>query len=178
MKTTLIALLIILLYFPVFSQTAFGIKGGVNFSGLNTDSNFGYQVEFGWHGGVMGKKYLGDLGYFLQGEVLYQQQGNQNHHLDYLKIPVMVGFDFSDDLNIHFGWYYGNLLTSNENFKSDDWGMLLGMDFYTTKSFITTIRLDHGFHNIVADEATLNFFNAKNAVIDISITYLLNKKKE
>ena len=83
--------LLILTSFETSAQEAgnvhFGLKGGLNYSGFRRNPD----LKFGWNGGIVGKKYIGDLGWFVQPEVLYSREGNLNQPLEMINVPIMFG---------------------------------------------------------------------------------------
>jgi len=149
-------LIVILICFSSdgFSQIRFGVKGGMNFSGYRRtpDTKFGYQV------GITSKKYISDLGWFIQPEVFYSREGNINQPLEFINVPIIVGFDFSDNFNVHTGLQAGFLIgTQNDldnNYKSVNTVMNFGFEFYTFKKTSIGFRFDYGLNDFEKETGT------------------------
>jgi hypothetical protein len=141
-------------------QTQFGVKGGMNFSGFRrtADTKFGYQL------GLAGKHYLSDLGWFVQPEVFYSREGNLNQPLEFINVPIIVGFDFSDNFNIHTGLQAGFLIGTmgdeDNNYNKVNAVVNFGFEFYTFKKTSIGFRFDYGlsdFEQTTGTSITYNF---------------------
>ncbi len=114
--------LIICIALIAFSQTSkaqmkteFGVKGGLNVSGLSLSSaqklpGVKYNNLKGFHAGVYALVRVGKLG--IQPEIIYSQQGQQYNaptysnlrtDLAYINIPVMIKYYLAGGLNIQAG---------------------------------------------------------------------------
>ena len=122
----------------------YGIKVGLNYSGFRRtpDLKFGYQV------GVVGKRYLGDLGWFVQPEINYSREGNLNQPLEFINVPIILGFDLSDNFNLNIGFQAGFLVgtqgSEGHDYKNVNTVMNLGMEFYSFKKTTIGFRFDYG----------------------------------
>jgi hypothetical protein len=160
---TRLGLLIIGLFFlcncELFAQTQIGLKGGGNFSGFRRVAD----TKFGWQVGVAGKNYLGDLGWFIQPEIFYSKEGNINQPLEFINVPVILGFDFGDNFNIHTGLQAGFLIASAEDssfdYKNVNMVVNFGFEFYTFKKTSIGFRFDYGMSDFDKSANTAITYN-------------------
>jgi len=139
-------------------KNQYGVKVGMNYSGFRRtpDLKFGYQI------GVVGKRYLGDLGWFVQPEINYSREGNLNQPLEFINVPIILGFDFSDNFNLNLGFQAGILVGTQGiegyEYKNVNTVINLGLEFYSFKKTTIGFRFDYGLSDF--EEST-----------GISITY-------
>jgi hypothetical protein len=132
----------------LYAQQHFGIKGAFNYSGFrkSPDLKAGYQI------GVAGKKYLSDLGWFFQAEVNYSLEGVVNQPLEFINIPLLFGFDFSESFNMHFGYQSGILVgtrgESGYDYETYSPTINFGLEFYPTAKSVFGARYDYGLKDI------------------------------
>lgn len=173
-------------------STRYGIKAGLNVSNFT-----GYAEDIktlaGFHvGGFAEIKIANKWG--IQPEFLFSTQGttiegydgnsNTNVKLNYLNIPVLAKYYFTDAFSVEVGPQFGLLLTAKSKgediedlFKSSDFGLNLGCGYNLTENFALGLRYTIGLSNIsdVADEYqdypefyNLNF---KNSNFALSLAY-------
>src|SRR5438128_10128455 len=94
-----------------FSQTRFGVKGGLNISKAK-NLTASQQERYSFHAGVNFQQAISKK-VFFQTELLYSSKGhsftsdfasnNGANRLNYLSIPVLFGYRVHDRLSILFG---------------------------------------------------------------------------
>lgn len=147
------------------AQTRLGVKGGMNFSGYRStpDTKFGYQV------GLAGKHYIGNLGWFLQPEVSYSREGNLPQPLEFVNVPVIAGFDFGDNFNVHAGFQAGFLVGTQgdpDNEYNDVNAVFnFGFEFYTFKKTSIGFRFDYGLNDFEKSTGTAITYNFEVYII-------------
>jgi hypothetical protein len=169
-----------------------GIKGGLNIAnigGPNTDNN----TLLSGHGGLIVHAHLAP-GFALQPEVLYSGQGAKQTvggtefklNLNYLNVPIMLQYMFSNGFRIEAGPQVGLLLSAkikdpsgSTDIKSRltqaDFGVGFGLNYLTYSGFGIGGRYNLGLSNINKTVANGgNGQNAKNRVAQISLFYLFN----
>ena len=126
-KYLLSAALLIAVSISANAQFSLGIKGGVNYSSLNSDSYRSSNVT-GYEAGLFAR--VGGAVY-LQPEVYLNSTGGEIHSNDNtvsgkvtftnLSVPLLVGLRFGPK-NLNFrvmaGPVYNNVLSRNENFST------------------------------------------------------------
>jgi len=126
-KYLLSAALLIAISFSTKAQFSLGIKGGVNYSTINSDNLRSSSVA-GYQAGAFAR--LGG-GVYLQPEVYVSSTGGEFHSSDNnysgnvkftnLNVPVLLGLRFGPknlNLRVMAGPVYTSVLSSNQNFSS------------------------------------------------------------
>ena len=92
----------------------FGIKGGANFTKMNSDKFADNSSRVGFHVGLLAEIPLGNK-FSIQPEVLYSTQGTKaqvilfggnptiEYNLDYIQVPVMIKWYLTESLSIDAG---------------------------------------------------------------------------
>lgn len=102
-------------------NSGFGVKGGVSFASLR-GSDKGQLGDFTglttWHAGVYTQFSLGNT-FSIQPEALYARKGMErdgmNYRFDYLELPVLAVFNFTDNVSVHAGPQIGILMSAKED---------------------------------------------------------------
>ncbi|WP_026463347.1 porin family protein [Adhaeribacter aquaticus] len=124
-------------------NAGFGIKGGLNFANIHGDHTGAYPELDGFtsfHFGTFAQFSLGSA-FSLQPEVLYSQQGfktnNMLNRLDYINVPLLLGFRVLDNITIQAGPQASLLLTAKQgsteinkqpHYNSFDYGLAGGIE--------------------------------------------------
>jgi hypothetical protein len=143
---------IILLFVGAFAKVSFaqsfslGAKAGVNLSSLTTDMSGVSQgdQQIGFTGGVFSR--IGILGFFVEPSVMYSQRKGSfqasgqtsTTRLDYIDVPVMVGYSFLSVARAYLGPNFQFLVNadqsgakssnfSKDNFESTGVGLQVGV---------------------------------------------------
>jgi hypothetical protein len=186
-----VVLAFLLIGFASQAQVSYGVKGGLNASTL---SGFSKTVETksksGFHAGLVGQVALSSSPFFIQPELLFSQEGTKekvdkkfiNHTLNYLQLPVYLGYkiDVGSDLNMIAGvgpyLAYG-LSGTNKAFKERmsrfDAGVsaMGGIQF---EKIQITVGYDFGLTNIRKGELkkAKDLSRISNRNLKVSIAYL------
>ena len=155
MKRILIIALPLLILSSAAAQTFdFGATAGVNFSnvtGKDLTSGENYKdidSRTGFHFGLVSEIPLGG-NFFLAPELLYSSQGAKDEEkelkLDYLQLPVLGKYYFTEGLNAEIGLQLGRLLNSSgevndgkilaDNFEKMDISFAFGLGYKMTNGF-------------------------------------------
>ncbi|GAA4306340.1 porin family protein [Nibribacter koreensis] len=120
---------------PKYNNSGFGIKGGVLFNSLRgdgTDAMPGLKTATNWHAGFYSQFSLSGV-FSVQPEILYSRKESKmdagTMRFDYIEIPVMGVFNFSDNVSIHAGPQAGVLMAVKENDKEIDKAQFNSFDF-------------------------------------------------
>ena len=118
-KTIFLSLALVGFAFSAMAQARLdiGLKGGLNFSSLNTSSNAAqtYNSRTGYHFGAYFLVKLTKIG--IQPEILFSKQGQQfkvnsqnySSNFDYISIPVILKLYIAGGLNLQAGPQFGFL---------------------------------------------------------------------
>ena len=178
------------------AQTAVGIKGGLNFSGVRTDNVLivENQAKLGGQAGVFIKSI--DVGWgfwteaYLNIEGSRQQFGDesQKNTVGYLSIPIGIHYSTASRFSFYLGGFvsfrlwatrksskpgFGDFKSNiNKNIAFVDYGPWVGVS-YTYRKFLFDLRYLHGIPNI----NTNTQLNARvhTASGQFSVAYYLNR---
>lgn len=121
-------------------QLAIGLKGGLNFASLNTNSSIksNYGNRTGYHGGAYVMFKFTKVA--IQPEIIFSRQGqtftfnskDYNSNYDYVNIPIMLKFYLAAGFNLQAGPQFGFLASSKgaviNNFNSSNPSVSTGQD--------------------------------------------------
>lgn len=140
-------------------QYKFGIKTAFNYSSFRGNAN----LKAGYQFGIAGKKYIGDLGWFFQPEVNYSLEGAENQRVEFINVPLIFGFDFSENFNLHVGYQSGFLIGTRENdsFEYQTYNPVInfGLEFYPSNRSVFGARYDYGLSDIDKSNFSAITFN-------------------
>jgi len=132
MKHTIILFIISSLFVCVLNTSVnaqeslaqkFGIKGGINFSNLNTKDAKDNKMLTGFNLGLFAKLPLSS-DFAIQPEIYFTAKGAQvtyngtfvdgtaRFNLNYLEMPLLLVVNVTDNINFHFGPYISYMLDS------------------------------------------------------------------
>lgn len=152
-----ITLLTVILVFSIritLAQNTFSAHGGVNYSSVSSTNSINPDGILGLNVGLGYKYHLGDLGWALIPEFNYSQEGFKTQRLDYLNIPVSIGFDFTNTFNLSAGFQYSMLIGAGavkDVIHSNNFAFLITLEFFPTEKFVTGLRFANGTKNIIKD---------------------------
>ena len=177
-----IALLFIFFSVSVFAQNKLNVFLGLNYSSVSSVNSTNPDGILGLNIGVGYKIYIGDLGWFVQPSVCFSQEGYLHQRLDYIDIPAVVGFEFSDDFNINAGFQYGILVGGlndpENNFHRSNMSFLIGFEFYPAERFEVGLRFANGIKNLVKNPDNLVINDARTFSIQLYLAYNLFGSKK
>ncbi|HEY0976273.1 MAG TPA: porin family protein [Flavobacteriales bacterium] len=182
---------------------SFGLKGGLNFSSLDVESD-DQKGRLGFNAGIFGRTDAEQpLG--LQVELLYSTKGSSAEYttffglvdqtvdfkLNYLELPVMLAFRPVEILDIHVGGYAGYLLSAQvetsgdlgsgsedldaDHFQRIDAGLVVGAGLNLGPAQIGA-RYLYGLTELAdSEEARAVLGNAKNACVQAYVAFGLGR---
>lgn len=158
------------------AQTAFGVKGGLNYSKitvLSTNESLGmlgldYKASF--HIGGYLSSSLGEKLY-IQSELQYSNKGGRPEsgtlNLPYLVIPVMLGYKPIDRLRIEGGLELGYLLANREYYSTLDLSLNGGAVFSVTEALSAGMRYVLGINSVYGED--VQFTDEKGNLIEETV---------
>lgn len=111
-------------------DSKFGIKGGVNYSGLYTEESEDTRMLAGFNIGLYGKipvtnnfAVQPELYYTTKGaEVTYNNDfvdGTARFRLNYLELPLLFVINLTENFNVHFGPYAAYMISGKATNESN-----------------------------------------------------------
>ncbi len=154
----------VLISSALFAQTnaKFGLKGGLNIASLKVEDEESSDSRLGLHLGALAHIHLAPQ-FALQPEVVYSQQGLKTNvtddettfKLDYINIPLMLQYMFSNGFRIETGPQLGFLvnaqvgsLDNKDDYKSTDVSWGLGLGYLSYSGLGIGARYNFGLTNI------------------------------
>lgn len=182
MKKILFVILLIGSSHALSAQNKASIAIGLNYSSVSSVNSTNPDGILGLNAGVGYKKYLGDLGWFIKPALFYSQEGWLHQRLNYINLPVIVGFDFAEDFNfdlgVQYGYLIGNLYELEDKADRSNYAFLIGFEFYPTPAFDIGLRFANGLTNIISDPTDLVIKDARTYSIQFYFGFNLYKKGE
>jgi hypothetical protein len=160
----------------LFAQLKIGINGGVVLSSLIRESSLVAQDgTVGFLIGANAKYNMGELGWYVQSGIDYTREGDHNQNLSFVKIPLILGLDASDDVSVYvaynLAWQVGNQ-NGVQEFYNDFANILgLGFEIHLPKSLSVGSRLNYGLSNLVKDPAEAKNYSVKPFTFEIYLAY-------
>ena len=164
----------------LMAQNSFSIAAGLNYSSVSSINSSNPDGKLGFNGGVAYKWYLGNLGWFVKPGLSYSQEGWLLQRIDYLNVPVISGFDFTDDFNFNIGFQYsylvGGLNDPQGRIDRSNLAFLVGFEFYPAELFDVGLRFANGVKNIVAKPDEMVIKDARTYSIQFYFAFNIGKK--
>lgn len=180
MKRIVLILLMVCVSGLTYAQQEFSITTGMNYSSVSSINSTNPDAVLGATGGVALKYYWGDLGWFIKPALQYSQEGWLHQRLDYINLPVIAGFDFTDDFNFNLGIQYGYLvggLNDPSGFVDrSNFAFITGFEFYPAKFLDVGLRFTKGVKNIINENPDLVIKDARTYTIQFYFGFNLSKK--
>ncbi len=179
-KTITVSLLFLLLLTQTsLAQNKLAGHVGLNFSSVSSKNSINPDGILGLNAGVSYKVYLGDLGWAITPEIDFSQEGFKDQRLDYINIPISIGFDFTNSFSLSTGFQYSQLIGgSNEALDiiyGSNFAFLVSFEFFPTEKFVTGLRFANGIKNIIKQPDEVVVQNANTYSIQFYIGYTLNR---
>jgi hypothetical protein len=151
----LFTLLILASFGTATAQNKFSIAGGFNYSSVSSVNSANPDGILGFNAGLAYKFYTNDLGWFVKPALFYSQEGWLRRRLDFINLPVIIGFDFTEDFNFNVGFQYGYLVGGINGIENtvdrSNLAFLIGFEFYPTEIFDVGLRFANGVKNMIKD---------------------------
>lgn len=160
------------------AQLRVGATGGVVLSTLIRDGHLNSRAgTIGYLLGATAKYNVGELGWFFQSGANYTLEGDNDQSLNFVKIPLTIGFDAADDVNINvtynLAWQVGNE-NNVQDFYHDYTNILgLGFEVYASDKLAFGTKLNYGLTSLVSDPAGAKNYNVKPFTLDFYLTYFI-----
>ncbi len=178
-KVTLALVLVVITSAAAWAQAsvALGVKGGLNFANINTNSvSAAYNSRTGYHAGAFVNIKLTKIA--IQPEVIYSVQGadaaSGNYELGYINVPILLKFYLIGGLNLQAGPQFGFLSSATSGgvdiknlVESSETSVALGAGFDISK-FVIDARYNLGLSDV--DKSSTE---AKNQVFQLSVGFKL-----
>ncbi|MEP3387275.1 MAG: porin family protein [Reichenbachiella sp.] len=202
-KKILLLSISIFISFIAYSQNI-GIKAGLNYvnnimdpntNGVNDNNSF----RIAYHFGIYGKFFVEDK-FFIQPELLYSNKGltfdetsstsKANLHLNYINLPVLFGYQLTENFVLAFGPELGYLVSAKSKFDSQttnvdeiwnnkfDFGLAIALEYNLSEKFNLGLRYTHGLTSVIKDIGMTDEIgnpigeaNARNRSFQLSIGY-------
>ncbi len=162
------------------AQSVFTGHAGINYSSVSSKNSINPDGIFGLNAGFSYKMYLDDLGWSVMPGIEFSQEGFADRRLNYLNVPVSVGFDFTDNFSLSTGLQYGQLLGGPADVKqviySSNFAFLVTFEFFPSDKFVTGLRFANGFKNIIKEPDVIIIENASTYSIQFYFGMVLFKK--
>lgn len=183
-KITLTGVMLLFFATVTFAQQSpvqFGLKGGVNFSTLNSDGNNNADHRTAFHAGALAHIHLSP-NWALQPEVMYSAQGaeysnNRRDQINYINVPVLGQYMFANGLRLQTGPQISFLMdadSKNGNHESDFKSSLKKTDLAWTfgTSYLTRsgLGIDARYNLGLSDISKANT-DLKNRVWQVGLFY-------
>lgn len=184
--------LLFLLSLPGYSQTIFGVKAGGNLANMDFDNSFGgtYKPRVGYHFGVIAEKVISqkvfvrsELFYSLAGSRVNYDQDKSNYDLNYLNLPILLGYRPVSNLSVYLGpevsytlgQYGATIKFKNPFVLGIDGGVLYNL----TTALAVDLRYTYGLTNI--DKQHVEGFadqgrEGSNRVAQLGVNYYFKRK--
>ena len=192
------------------SQVRIGAKGGLNYvNNVIAQNKLGFvddgEYRLGYHLGFFTLLNLSDKLTFAP-ELLFSSKGYRFEddgsglsgdgavHLNYVNMPILLGYQVQEKINLIAGFELGYLVSAQSKFDAEtvdvsgiwnnklDFGAAVGLRCFLTESFPLELRYTHGLTSVIKDITLTdaNGFvienNAKfqNRALQFSIGYVFN----
>ncbi len=184
MKLKLLLLALCILEISAVAQVHPGIKVGGNIADLHGDES-GAHSKVGLHVGVLAHIHLSDE-FALQPELVYSRQGVKSRvsgndvslHLDYLNLPVLIQYMFSNGFRIQTGPQFGFMLSAEaqsgnqsqdvkNQYNSIDLSLPVGVGYIADSGFGVDLRYVVGLSNVSENDDN----KVTNGVLQLGVFY-------
>jgi len=162
------------------AQQVLSLNAGLNYSSVSSVNSSNPDGKLGLNAGLAYKIYLGDLGWMIKPGLSYSQEGWLHQRLDYINMPVIAGFDFTDDFNINLGAQYGFLVGGlddpTERVNRSNVAILVGFEFYPADVLDVGLRFANGVMNVIAKPDNMVIKDARTYSIQFYFGFNFGKK--
>jgi hypothetical protein len=193
MKLNLIALLGLLMIAgtAIAQHNNFGIKGGLNYYTINSESNNSFDPKVGFHLGIISHIHLANQ-FAFQPELVFSTQGtsysndgsNAKYNLNYINLPLLFQYMFDNGFRFQAGPQIGLLVSAKDeknnssvdvkdSFKGADLGFVFGASYvHPPSGFGVDARYNFGLSNI-NDASSDEYYNSG---FQVGVFYLFGHK--
>jgi hypothetical protein len=183
-------------------ESAFGVKGGVNWSNLWVKEVNDNNARFGFHVGLFGR-FAKPHSLGFQIEALYDQKGNTvkktygtidqeiTYKFDYATVPLLVVIPLGEVAEIQGGAYLGYMVLSEVTSKGDqgfetndpadgkfngfDYGLVGGLGINLGMAQVG-VRYEHGLNEVASNTSASDVLgSSKNSTLQVYLALALGK---
>ncbi len=184
MHKIITSVLVLLLFISTKNnaQSIFTGHVGLNYSSVSSKNSINPDGILGLNVGFAYKMYLDDLGWAVTPGIDFSQEGFADRRLNYLNLPVSLGFDFTNNFSLSAGLQYSQLLGGPTDVKqviySSNFAFLVTFEFFPSEKFVTGLRFANGIKNIIKEPDVIVIENASTYSIQFYVGMVLfNKSK-
>jgi len=185
-------------------QITFGAKAGINFANVYNIGSTDNKTRFGINAGLLGKVNVSKK-VFIQLETLYSIKGHKFPKttlsgagflsLNYISIPLLGGFNFTDKFSAFLGPEFNFLTNANskfddsnhdvsKNYRKFDFAIDLGVAYNPNNKLGIDLRYSYGFEDL-ADVTTTDLLGnpigkerkGSNRVLQLGLYYYIFARK-
>ena len=183
-------------------ETAFGLKGGVNYTTLYVEEAEDKNARLGFHLGAYAR-FASSQSLGFQLEALYSQKGMMleknygdvdhdiTYKFDYIEAPILLVIPMGEVFELHAGGYLGYMAVSevstsgdlgsatidpkDSRFNGFDYGLVGGAGINLGMAQVG-VRYEHGLNDIASDDVARSFLgSSKNAAAQAYLALALGK---
>jgi hypothetical protein len=189
-KSVLVSVAILCSTFFLHAQhTQFGIKAGWNLASAEVEEGDDYDSKSGFHAGALAHIHV-STHFAVQPEIYYSTQGGEQGDfklkLNYINIPVLGQYMFSNGFRLQTGPQLGIRTTAkskigsieadrDNQFSEIDFAWVLGAGFLFPEGIGIDARYNFGLANVWEDESTNTI---KNRVFQLGLFYQFMRAKK
>jgi len=178
LKCKILIIVMLVSVTPIFAQLKIGLSGGAVLSSLVRDSQLSARAGMvGYMADAVAKLNVGELGWFFQSGVKYTLEGDSDQKLNFVKIPLIIGLDMSEDVNIYLAynlaWQVGNQNNVQDFYNNFANILGLGFEINLSKNIAIGSTLNYGLSNLVKVPEDAKNFNVRPFTFDIYLTYYI-----
>lgn len=169
-----------------YGQVAFGLKGGMNLASIKNEGPANGKSRIGFNAGALLQLRLQDK-FLLQPELLYSVKGYRTAStqfieeatvsLNYINVPVLLGFQPAKNLSLLLGPEFGFLSSARSKVGGNntdvsriygdfDIGVDLGVACHFNKKMGLDLRYNYGLKNLV----NVAYTDPNGNIIDVGNT--------
>lgn len=179
------------------TEIKFGLKSGLNFAMIVGDDTDNFDGKFGFHAGAVVEFPISEK-FSVQPELLYSSQGDKEtsegmdikYNFDYLNLPIMAKYYFTEEFSLAAGPQIGFLLSGEvkgggvsidikDVLKDIDFGLGFGLGYELENGLNFSGRFNFGISNIVDNNGSIlgeqiDFADStnQNNVFQLSVGYI------
>ena len=193
-KLLFVSGLLMLSFFSNAQGVKWGLKAGANFSTINTEGTAAtYASRTGIHAGLLAHIHL-NKSWAIQPELVYSLQGGKSNlaaggtqaiNLNYLNVPVLLQYLFSNGFRIETGPQAGFLMSANsktgstttsltDTYNKTDFSWAFGAGYLSSIGLGLDVRYNLGLtdaYNLASDKQ-------KNNVVQVGLFYMFDHKSK
>ncbi|MCF6359221.1 MAG: PorT family protein [Cyclobacteriaceae bacterium] len=156
-----------------FAQNRLSGHAGLNYSSVSSKNSINPDGILGMNAGFDYKFHLGDLGWAVTPGIDYSQEGFNGQRLNYLNVPISLGFNFTNSFSLSAGFQFSQLLGGSNEAKQiifpTNYAFLVTFEFFPSERFVTGLRFANGVKNIIKNPDVIVVQNATTYSIQFYI---------